>query len=434
MPALFSLGPDRATLVPSELLFERLMMRRLPALLLPLLMMAAPAAQAQGCSPAWVAGWASSQFRPTGDAALPDGTLRDRTLRQIVRPSVAGDRLRVRLSNLAGGAPLRIAGASIARAKGSGSPGIDPATRVPLRFDGKADVIIPAGADYLSDPVAMPTRALDNIAISIRYDGEPEQTSHPGSRATSWHMAGDHLDDAAMAGAAHFDHWFHLTALEVERCAPARLIVALGDSITDGKGSTTNGNDRWTDVLAERLQADPGRRGIAIVNQGIGGNRLLNDGLGPNALARLDRDVLAQPGVTHMILLEGINDLGTLTRDAPVSKADHAAHVARIIGAYRQIIARAHAKGIKVIGGTIMPFVGNDYYHADADNEADRQAVNAWIRTPGHFDAVVDFDRVMRDPARPERLLPAYDDGDALHPSPAGYRAMGEAIPLSLFD
>ncbi|MEC7931501.1 MAG: GDSL-type esterase/lipase family protein, partial [Pseudomonadota bacterium] len=125
---------------------------------------------------------------------------------------------------------------------------------------------------------------------------------------------------------------------------------------------------------------------------------------------------------------------GTLTRDAPVSKADHAAHVARIIGAYRQIIARAHAKGIKVIGGTIMPFVGNDYYHADADNEADRQAVNAWIRTPGHFDAVVDFDRVMRDPARPERLLPAYDDGDALHPSPAGYRAMGEAVPLSLFD
>ena len=166
-------------------------MRRLPALLLPLLMMAAPAAQAQGCSPAWVAGWASSQFRPTGDAALPDGTLRDRTLRQIVRPSVAGDRLRVRLSNLAGGAPLRIAGASIARAKGSGSPAIDPATRVPLRFDGKADVIIPAGADYLSDPVAMPTKALDNIAISIRYDGEPEQTSHPGSRATSWHMAGD---------------------------------------------------------------------------------------------------------------------------------------------------------------------------------------------------------------------------------------------------
>ena len=192
---------------------------------------------------------------------------------------------------------------------------------------------MPAGADYLSDPVSLPVAALDNIAVTIRYQGEPEQTSHPGARATSWHLPGDHLTDTAMAGAASFDHWFNLAALEVERCAPARLVVALGDSITDGKGSTTNGNDRWTDRLAQRLQADSKRRDIAVVNQGIGGNRLLNDGLGPNALARLDRDVLAQPGVTHLVLLEGVNDLGTLTRDAPVSVADHKAHVARIIGA-----------------------------------------------------------------------------------------------------
>nr|WP_245646502.1 SGNH/GDSL hydrolase family protein [Sphingobium abikonense] len=409
-------------------------MKRWSALLLPIALSATSMAHARDCSPNWVSAWASSQFRPTGDAELPAGTLRDQTLRQIVRPSVAGDRMRVRFSNVAGTQPLRIAGASIARAHSSQSPTIDAATSTPLLFDGQAAVIIPAGSDYLTDPVEMPAKALETIAVSLRYDGEPEQTSHPGSRATSWHMAGDHLRDERMEGAAHFDHWFNLAALEIERCTPARLVVALGDSITDGKGSTTNGNDRWTDVLAERLQADPQRRGIAIVNQGIGGNRLLNDGLGPNALARLDRDVLAQPGVTHLIVLEGINDLGTLTREAPVSKADHAAHVTRIIGAYRQIIARARAKGIKVIGGTIMPFVGNGYYHADRDNEADRQAVNAWIRAPGHFDAVVDFDRVIRDPARPERLLPAYDDGDALHPSPAGYRAMGEAVPLTMFD
>ena len=409
-------------------------MKRWSALLLPIALSATSIAHARDCSPNWVSAWASSQFRPTGDAELPAGTLRDQTLRQIVRPSVAGDRMRVRFSNVAGTQPLRIAGASIARAQSSQSPTIDAATSTPLLFDGQAAVIIPAGSDYLSDPVEMPAKALETIAVSLHYDGEPEQTSHPGSRATSWYLPSDHLSDAVMTDALHFDHWFNLAALEVERCAPARVIVALGDSITDGKGSTTNGNDRWTDVLAERLQRDPQRRGIAIVNQGIGGNRLLNDGLGPNALARLDRDVLAQPGVTHLIVLEGINDLGTLTRVAPVSKADHAAHVARIIGAYRQIIARAHAKGIKVIGGTIMPFVGNGYYHADRDNEADRQAVNAWIKTPGHFDAVVDFDRVMRDPARPERLLPAYDDGDALHPSAAGYRAMGDAIPLSLFD
>lgn len=401
---------------------------------LPLALIAAAPAQSKECAPAWVAAWASAQYKPVNDAVLPPGTLKDQTLRQIIRPSVAGDRLRVRLSNLAGTQPLRIAGASIARALGSASPAVDPASVLPLRFDGKADVIVPPGADYLSDPVPMPVAALANIAVSIRYDGEPEQTSHPGSRATSWHLPGDHLSDATMADASHFDHWFHLSGLEVERCAPTRLIVALGDSITDGRGSTTNGNDRWTDRLAERLQADRKRRKTAIVNQGIGGNRLLDDGLGPNALARLDRDVLGQPGVTHLILLEGINDLGTLTREAPVSRKAHEAHVARIIGAYRQIIARARAKGIRVIGATIMPFVGNDYYHADAQNEADRQAVNAWIRQPGHFDAVIDFDRVTRDPARPDRLLPAYDVGDALHPSPAGYRAMGDAIPLSLFD
>jgi len=220
----------------------------------------------------------------------------------------------------------------------------------------------------------------------------------------------------------------------VERCKAAQLIVALGDSITDGRGSTTNGNDRWTDRLAQRLQADPATRHLAIVNQGIGGNRLLNDGLGPNALARLDRDVLAQPGVRYLILLEGINDIGTLTRETPVSDVEHARLVSRIIGAYRQIVMRARAKGIKVIGGTILPFAGNDYYHPDARNEADRQAVNSWIREPGNFDAVVDFDRAMRDPVRPDRLLPRYDVGDALHPSPEGYRAMAEAIPLDLFN
>ena len=392
-------------------------------------------AQARTCTPTWVAGWASAQFLPTGDAALPAGTLADSTLRQNIRASIGGDRVRVRLSNLTGTKALALSGVSIARAISPASAAIDPATRQMLHFDGKADVTVPAGADYLSDPVTLPVKALDTLTISIRYAGEPSaQTAHPGARATSYILPGDHLADAQMTGAATFDHWFNLAAIEIERCQPVKLIVALGDSITDGRGSTTNGNDRWTDRLVERLQADPKRRHIALVNQGIGGNRLLDDGLGPNALARLDRDVLAQPGVTQIILLEGINDLGTLTRDAPVSPAAHQAHVARIIGAYRQVIARAHARGIKVIGATILPFVGNAYYHPDARNEADRQAVNDWIRTPGHFDGLIDFDRATRDPAHPDRLLPAYDVGDALHPSPAGYRAMGDAIPLTLFD
>lgn len=410
------------------------MMRRLFSLFLPLAALAATPAMAKTCTSRWTAGWASAQFLPTGDQVLPPATLADKTLRQIVRTSLSGDRVRVRFSNVASTKPLVIAGASIARAPDPASAAIDPATLVALRFDGQSDVIIPAGADYLSDPAALPVQALASLAVSIRYQGDPAPTSHPGSRATSWYLPGDHLTDAAMTGAASFDHWFHLAALEVERCAPAKLIVALGDSITDGRGATTNGNDRWTDILAQRLQADPKRRNMAVVNQGIGGNRLLNDGLGPNALARLDRDVLAQPGVTHLILLEGINDLGTLTRDAPASAAAHQAHVARILGAYRQIIARARGRGIKVIGATILPFTGNDYYHPDAQNEADRQAVNKWIRMPGHFDGIIDFDAAIRDPAHPDRMLPAFDVGDALHPSPAGYKAMGDAIPLTLFD
>jgi lysophospholipase L1-like esterase len=201
----------------------------------------------------------------------------------------------------------------------------------------------------------------------------------------------------------------------------------LGDSITDGHGATTNHDDRWPDILAERLQANAATRRLSVLNQGIGGNRLLLDGLGPNALARFDRDVLAQPGVTHAIVLEGVNDLGVLTRDAPATAQAHAQLVRDIVGAYRQMIERGHAKGIKVIGATILPYAGSGYYHPGPESEADRQAVNAWIRAPGHFDAVIDFDALTRDPADPRRLRKAFDSGDGLHPSPAGYRAMGEA-------
>jgi lysophospholipase L1-like esterase len=181
-------------------------------------------------------------------------------------------------------------------------------------------------------------------------------------------------------------------------------VVALGDSITDGHGATTNGNDRWPDVLAQRLQASPATRRIGVLNEGIGGNRVLLDGLGPNAMARFDRDVLAQSGVRSVIVLEGINDLGTFTHDAPVPPQAHAALVDRLLAAYTEIAAEARAHGIRVIGATVMPFVGSQYYHPDEANEADRRRINDWIRTPGHFDAVIDFDHVVRDPAHPDRL------------------------------
>ncbi|HWC18535.1 MAG TPA: GDSL-type esterase/lipase family protein, partial [Terriglobales bacterium] len=221
----------------------------------------------------------------------------------------------------------------------------------------------------------------------------------------------------------------------VDVIAPgATAIVTLGDSITDGHGATTNGNDRWPDVLAKRLQGAAQTRTIAVLNHGIGGNRLLLDGLGPNALARFDHDVIAQAGVRYLIVLEGINDIGTASREHEIPPAEHEILVHRLTAAYEQIVARAHAHGIKVFGATILPFVGSDYYHPGAAADGDRQALNQWIRTPGHFDTVIDLDKITRDPAHPDRLLPAYDSGDHLHPSPAGYAAMAEAIPLSLFS
>jgi lysophospholipase L1-like esterase len=221
--------------------------------------------------------------------------------------------------------------------------------------------------------------------------------------------------------------------VDVRESAFGAAIVAFGDSITDGHATADNSDTRWPDDLARRLEASPRTRGLSVLNLGMGGNRLLLDALGPNALARFDRDVLAQAGVRYLIVLEGVNDLGTATRLAPISAARHTVLVHQIIGTYGQIILRAHAHGITAIGGTIAPFMGSDYYHPAPVSEADRQAINAWIRQPGHFDAVVDFDRAVRDPEHAERMLPAYDSGDHLHPSPAGYRAMAAAIPLRLF-
>ncbi|MBV9436412.1 MAG: SGNH/GDSL hydrolase family protein, partial [Acidobacteria bacterium] len=213
----------------------------------------------------------------------------------------------------------------------------------------------------------------------------------------------------------------------------ARSVVTLGDSITDGHGATTNGNDRWPDVLAERLRSNARTRDVGVLNHGIGGNRLLLDGLGPNALARFSSDVIAQTGVRYLIVLEGINDIGTLARDHEVPQAEHDALVRHMIAAYEQMMVRARAHGIKTIGATILPFAGSGYYHPDETSEHDRQAVNQSIRARGHFDMVVDLDKVTRDPQHPDRLLPAYDSGDHLHPSPAGYRAMGNAFPITLF-
>ncbi|MGN8000331.1 SGNH/GDSL hydrolase family protein [Sphingomonas sp. 22176] len=380
----------------------------------------------------WTTAWWTSQLSLDSQNALPAADLTDATLRQIVRLQGSATRLRVRFTNRFGTAPLTIDGATIARATDAASPRIDPATLRPLRFGGATAVTIPAGADYWSDPVDVKDAGGTNLAISLYVANPPaQQTGHPGSRATSYIVHGNHSADPDLTGAKTVDHWFQIAGIEA--VAPkARAIVAFGDSITDGYGVKPNTNARWTDALQRRLRAVPGMGEVAVLNAGIGGNRLLNDGLGPNALARFDHDAIGQPGVTHLIVLEGVNDLGTLTREAPVPAATHSALVVRMIDAYRQIVTRAHARGIKAIGATIMPYAGSGYYHPDAQNEADRQAVNRWIRTPGNFDAVIDFDAAMRDPADPNRLRKDYDSGDGLHPSVAGYAAMAGAVPLAL--
>ncbi len=404
-----------------------------------------PSSSAWPSSSIWVVSWAASQQIPEPANALPSDDLRDATLRQIVHLSVGGSALRVHLSNSFGVDALHFTSVHIAHPLSPASPAIDPASDTVLTFAGQNDVTIPPGAEFVSDPVAMPAAPLSDLAVTFHLDAPPAvETGHPGSRATSYYLHGDFVSAPDFSGpdlpgqpdqpaAKKIDHWYQLSSIDVLAPAGAAAIVALGDSITDGHGSTTNGNDRWTDALAARLAASPATRLFGVANQGIGGNHLLTDGLGPSALARLDRDVLAQAGVRWLIVFEGVNDLGGLTRNGPASAEAHADLVARVLAAYQQIIVRTHAQGLRVYGATITPYAGSNYYHPDAPSEADREAVNAWIRAPGHFDAVIDFDAVVRDPAQPDHLLPAFDCGDHLHPSPAGYRAMGNAIPLGLF-
>ena len=385
-------------------------------------------------APVWVASWAASQQIPEPQNALPADDLRDATVRQIFHLSLGGPALRVHLSNAFGTGPLHFTSVHVARPLSLSSSKIDSQSDRPLTFAGSADVTIPPGAEFVSDPLAFPVASLSDLAVTFHLDAPPpRQTAHPGSRATSYYLHGNLVNAPTLTEPKLVDHWYQVSEIDVQAAPGAAAVVALGDSITDGHGATTNGNDRWTDVLAQRLQSKAETRNIGVSNQGIGGNHLLTDGLGPNVLARFDRDVLAPAGVRWLIVFEGVNDLGGLARDGEVSPAEHTALVARILAAYQQIVARAHAHGLRVYGATITPYVGSNYYHPGPLSEADRQAVNQWICAAGHFDAVIDFDSVLRDPQHPGQLLPNYDSGDHLHPSPAGYKAMGDAVPLSLF-
>ncbi|WP_343525890.1 SGNH/GDSL hydrolase family protein [Sphingomonas sp.] len=379
----------------------------------------------------WTPAWGSSQVRIEGANAERITKAGPLTIRQTVRLTATGKVVRLRVSNVAGTTPLHIGAASI----GAAMPGQDmvASPRV-VTFDGAGEVTVPPGAELYSDEIPLSVTAGGDVAVSLYFpEAVATPTGHSGARATTFLSAGNATASASLPDAQKIGGWWALSDIDVGDAAQSATIVTIGDSITDGYGIKDDSNTRWPDDFARRLATTPATRRFSVVNAGIGGNRVLLDGIGPNLMARFDRDVIARPGVTHAILLEGVNDLGVLTRDHPVDAATHRAIVRAITGAYRQLAERAHAHGIRLVVGTITPFQGNDYYHPGPEIEADRQAINAFIRTSGLFDGVVDFDRVVRDPARPDRLAPPYDSGDHLHPSREGYRVMADAVPLSLF-
>lgn len=398
-----------------------------------LLLLAALAVPLRAGGPdGWAAAWSSAQMVPVNDQVVPHEWLEDATLRQVVRVGLSGPRVRLRLSNAHGTSPLAIGGVTIARSADNRTAQIEAASVAAVSFGGRPATVIPAGTEMWSDPVEFAVTAGTDLAVSLYLPEPPASpTGHPGSRATTWFVHGDLVAAKDLPGAQTAPRWLMIAGIEV--FAPeARAVAVLGDSITDGFGVQPDTNARWTDRLAERLRSDPAFRQVAVLNAGIGGNRLLLDGLGPNALARFERDVLSQPGVTHLIVLEGVNDLGVLTRDGPATPEQHRALVEQATEALRQIVLRARSRGLKAIGGTILPFGTSTTYHPPAETEVDRQAINAWIRAPGNFDAAIDFDAALRDPADPSRLNPSLDSGDGLHPSLEGYRAMAAAVPLEL--
>jgi len=365
----------------------------------------------------------------------PERFLANTTLRQTVRVSLGGARIRIRLSNAFGTAPLPITAVSVATPVGgqAGVSAIEPGSAQPVTFHGRSRVVIPVGAQIVSDPLDFPLAPRSNLTVTVYLaEGQaaPGLTSHPGSRTTSYLLAGNHVDATDLTGATPVEHWYVISGVEV--CHPhGAAAVILGDSLTDGRGSTTDGNNRWPDRLVDRLHAHPRYADIAVLNQGAGGNRVLNDGLGPNALARLDRDVLALSGVRWLVVFEGINDIGT----APATPTGQEQVAEELIAAYEQIIVRCHAHGIRVYGATLLPFGGNpDYDDPNGLRDATRRTVNEWIRTSGHFDAVIDLDLAARDPQDPRRLHPAVDCGDHLHLNPTGYQVLADAVPLELFD
>ncbi|KAB2642808.1 MAG: SGNH/GDSL hydrolase family protein [Verrucomicrobia bacterium] len=389
----------------------------------------------------WIGTWAAAPA-PQLDAEQMRAQkldFNDQTLREIVRVSVGGDTIRVRLSNAFGPQSVVIASAHVAL-RAAGAAIVAGSDRV-LTVSGRARFEIPAGAVVLSDPVKLTVPDSGDLAISL-YLPKPVLGAgvHYSAQQTSYIASGNVTAAADISPPATFTSWAFLTGVDVVAPESAGTIVAFGDSITDGARSTIDGNHRWPNILATRLLARKSGPKFAVVDMGIGGNRILHEGaaskrpqFGINALARFDSDVLGQPGVKYLVILEGINDIGHAGSSAP---ADETVTAEDIIAGLKQMIERAHERGIKVIGATLTPFEGEANIkrgYWTSEKAKVRDTVNAWIRGGGGFDGFIDFDQAVRDPSAPNKLNAAFDSGDQLHPSDAGYHAMGEAIDLALF-
>lgn len=387
----------------------------------------------------WVVTWGASPAPQMADEAqMRKAKLEfdNQTLREIVHTSIGGNTVRVRLSNAFGKDTVQIGSAHIALRDNASS--ILAASDRALTFGGRPSVAIPANALVLSDPVKLDVPSAGDLAISVFIpDKAMGGGIHYGAQQTSYVGSGDQTGAASINGGATTTSWVFLTSVEVLAPASASTVVAFGDSITDGARSTADANHRWPNFLASRLLARHSRSEIGVLDAGIGGNRILHDAspanvrFGVSALARFDRDVLAQPGVKYLIVLEGINDIGHAGSSAPASET---VSTEDLIAGLKQMIERAHEHGIKVFGATLTPFEGTPskgYY--TPGKEVQRKAVNEFIRNGHAFDGVIDFEKAVRDPAHPDHMLAAYDSGDHLHPGDDGYKAMGEAIDLTLF-
>jgi lysophospholipase L1-like esterase len=393
------------------------------------ILLSVPSLLAKSEAKKWVGTWASSPLLDAhvknAEELLTAATQSGATLREVVHVSIGGETLRVRFSNLYGTSPLVIGPVEIAQTlKGVA---IVPGTNKAVTFNGQPSVSIPPGALAVSDPASFKLAPLSDLTVSFFLPNPTGPvTEHQLGNATSYHVTGNVVSSASLESPTTATSWYYLNGVDTLAAAEAGAVITIGDSITDGAKSTIDTNQRWPDELARRLQADPKYRNLSVLNEGISGNKILLDGAGPSALARFDRDVLAQSGARYLLILEGINDIGRLhgTPDAGLTAAD-------LISALNQMVVRAHAHGIAVIGCTLTPYHGAGYY--TENGETIRKAVNEWIRTGGVLDGFVDLEAAVRDPSHPDTFLPTVDPGDHLHPNDAGYKAMGDAIDLKLF-